>query len=175
MQILPERIESQIMLKILLWILLVIVASVHAEPSGCPIEQQALSTHNYYRHLHHAPPLIWDKDLAAYAKKYAQKCQFKHSQSPYGENLAAGFSSVAEAISAWHAEEKNYSYQNPQFIHGTGHFTQLVWKSTKRLGCCHIYCGGKNNTPGNLLVCEYSPAGNIINEGYFQANVLPQD
>lgn len=55
------------------------------------------------------------------------------------------------------------------FIQGTGHFTQLVWKSTTQLGCA-MAVTTTNKVYG---VCNYSPQGNIVNAGYFQNNVLP--
>jgi len=137
-------------------------------------KQIVLFTHNQFRVRHHAPKLIWDDELATYAKHHADNCIFKHSSSPYGENLAAGYSSVRQAINAWYQERENYSYAKPGFHYGTGHFTQLIWKSSKKIGCAYVACNGKNGTPGNYLVCEYSPAGNIVNRGYFANNVLAE-
>ena len=134
-------------------------------------EQETLLLHNQLRAKHHASPLIWDNNLANYAENYAKKCHFQHSHSPYGENIAAGYPSISAAIHAWYAERAHYSYGWPGFSYRTGHFTQLVWKSTHKLGCGYATCDGKNGTPGKYLVCEYSPAGNITSRKYFQANV----
>ena len=73
----------------------------------------------------------------------------------------------------WYAEEKHYSYAQPGFSYHTGHFTQLVWKGSKKLGCGYAACNGKHGTPGYYLVCEYSPAGNIARKDYFIDNVRP--
>lgn len=136
-------------------------------------EPEALLIHNKFRAMHHAPALVWDNKLANYAENHARKCRFQHSHSPYGENLAAGYSSISTAVSTWYAEKNAYSYWHPGFSGRTGHFTQLVWKASKRLGCGYAVCNGKNGTPGKFWVCEYSPAGNVVNHGYFMANVLP--
>lgn len=136
--------------------------------------QEALNAHNKFRKLHHAPDLIWDSTLAEYAKNYASLCEFKHSRTPYGENLAAGYPSIEAAIQAWYDENEDYSYRWPGFSHQTGHFTQMVWKSTTKLGCAYVACNGKHGTPGHYLVCEYSPRGNIITGRRFRENVLPQ-
>lgn len=133
-----------------------------------------LELHNTMRSWHHAPPLVWDSTLANYALRYAKQCEFKHSRGPYGENLAAGYRSVSDAVNAWYAEQKNYSYSRPHFSYNTGHFTQVVWRGTQKLGCGYVACNGIHGTPGNYLVCEYSPAGNISNQGYFANNVLPK-
>lgn len=139
--------------------------------ANASIKEEALASHNDLRAVHQASPLMWDDKLANYAQNYANKCHFQHSHGVYGENLAAGYRSVSEAIHAWYAEHKYYSYSRPVFSYQTGHFTQLVWKSTRKLGCGFATCNGKNGTPGNYLVCEYSPAGNITNAHYFQRNV----
>ena len=135
------------------------------------IQSEALAAHNHWRALHHAPNLIWNNELANYAQKHVRKCQFKHSSSPYGENLAAGFSNISTAVNTWYAEHTQYSYDKPGFSMSTGHFTQVVWKSSKKLGCAYAICNGKNGTPGTFWVCEYSPAGNVTNKGFFTANV----
>lgn len=159
-------------------VLLLVIASdsiaeqlATAEPTD--YQQAVLSAHNKIRARHHAPHLIWDNELARYAEQYALRCEFKHSGSHYGENLAAGYPSVFAAVQAWYAEEKHYSYTQPGFSYRTGHFTQLVWRGSKKVGCGYVICNGKHGTPGHYLVCEYSPAGNIARREYFIDNVLP--
>lgn len=139
------------------------------------LKQEILAAHNQYRQLHHAPNLMWDETLANYAENYASRCKFQHSRGRYGENLAAGYPSPAVAVKVWYNENVNYSYEDPGFSSRTGHFTQVVWKSTRKIGCGYVDCDGKNGTPGMYLVCEYSPAGNITNRGYFNANVLSKN
>ena len=46
----------------------------------------------------------------------------------------------------------------------TGHFTQLVWKQTRSVGCGRVDCNGKNGVEGWFLVCEYWPPGNVGGE-----------
>lgn len=50
-----------------------------------------------------------------------------------------------------------------------GHFTQVVWKSTTEVGVGLAMVGN-----AVFVVGQYSPAGNISNEGYFEKNVLPE-
>lgn len=51
-----------------------------------------------------------------------------------------------------------------------GHFTQIVWKSSKTLGCAKRTCPN-----WTMYICEYDPPGNIITKdnSYFKNNVLP--
>lgn len=46
-----------------------------------------------------------------------------------------------------------------------GHFTQIVWKSTKQVGCATVVCNGLGNvdssSPIPFTVCNYGPPGKI--------------
>ena len=134
---------------------------------------KVLSVHNQFRKLHGSPALSWNNQLAQFASKYANYCVFQHSHDKYGENLAAGYPSLSAAVHAWYDEARSYFYMFPGFSKKTGHFTQLIWKTTTQLGCGYATCNGKNGTPGLFLVCEYNPPGNVLSERHFVENVLP--
>ena len=98
-----------------------------------------LAEHNKKRALHKdTPALSWSDTLASYAQDYADNydCSgtLTHSGGPYGENLALGYDGPA-AVDAWYNEISNYDFSNPGFSSNTGHFTQVVWKSTTQVGC----------------------------------------
>ena len=38
-----------------------------------------------------------------------------------------------------------------------GHYTQMVWRETTRLGCGQAICNGTL-----IVACNYSPAGNVL-------------
>ncbi|KAI9490547.1 CAP domain-containing protein [Zychaea mexicana] len=134
--------------------------------------KSALKIHNEFRAKHSAPALKWSTTLEKYAQSWANKCDFKHTNGPYGENLAWGYANFPAAISAWYNEEEKYDYNNPGFSGSTGHFTQVVWKSTTELGCGIKTCpdGAKN------YVCSYKSPGNVVSSdnAYFKKNVLPK-
>jgi len=72
------------------------------------------------------------------------------------------------ATQAWYDEIKFYNYGRPGFSSQTGHFTQVIWKSSTELGI------GIALTSDNLtayVVANYYPQGNV--DGEFAANVLP--
>ena len=132
--------------------------------------QQVLADHNRLRARHGASPLTLDGGLSNAAANHAQSCAYDgslyHSDSGYGENLAAGYE-PGSVTDGWSSEESDYDYNNPQYSPNTGHFTQIVWKSSRRLGV-----GFARGADGMLYtVAYYSPPGNV--QGQFRANVSP--
>ena len=73
-----------------------------------------------------------------------------------------------EICDKWYSEIKYYKYNdNKKFQKNTSHFTQIVWKSTKKVGFCY-----KINNKRIYVVALYYPAGNIFSQ--FDNNVLPK-
>jgi pathogenesis-related protein 1 len=135
-----------------------------------------VNAHNAYRSKHCVPLLTWSAQLAASAQEWANGCKpdpknparFAHSDVP-GENLfsgTAGSYSPELATSVWYGEIKDYNFAAPGFANNTGHFTQVVWRDSKQVGCGKAQCGDKD-----YWVCRYSPPGNV--QGQFPANVQP--
>jgi len=133
--------------------------------------QDLIALHTKIRAEVKAESLTWSKELAAYAQKWADhlaatKCDLAHRpfsgewEQKYGENLFAGsakFFGVIDAVKLWENEKKDYKGQaigsgNSNF----GHYTQLVWKNTKQVGCGKAQC--KDNL---IVVCNYDPPGNV--------------
>jgi hypothetical protein len=61
-----------------------------------------------------------------------------------------------------------YDFQNPAFSHDTGHFTQLLWNGSKKIG---VGFAVKKDGDAYKYYCvaHYQPPGNVI--GYFADNV----
>merc|ERR1712226_590740 len=131
-----------------------------------------LDQHNVYRALHRKSALQWDSNLARGAQEWANKLasmgSLQHSSGNYGENLAFAFDSRGvqnlgkEAVVRWY--EEICDCKGCGFSSGTGHFTQLVWGSSKYLGCAVAKRGNAVFT-----VARYSPPGNM--RGQYQNNV----
>jgi hypothetical protein len=64
----------------------------------------------------------------------------------------------------YYDEKSLFDFSNGGFSNATGNFTQVVWKSSTRVGC-GISCDGKFC----FGTCSYSPAGN--HQGKFRDNV----
>lgn len=145
-----------------------------------------LKLHNFYRARHCSPPLVISPRLNAIAQSYAEHLAatstFEHSGNKLdgenlGENLYMAWISAGPvkvdakaAMKSWYEEIALHDYDNPTFTHETGHFTQLVWKDSKKLG---VGVAISPNGREVYMVTNYYPAGNIMGPGYFERNVLP--
>ncbi|WP_327117987.1 CAP family protein [Nocardia sp. NBC_01730] len=140
---------------------------------------EMLALHNTFRARHQAPGLDLDQTLNKVAEEWAQHLARTHSfehrpNSEYGENLymmtsgGSGHAGAAEAFRAWADEEAVYDYDNPGFASKTGHFTQVVWKGTERLGVARACAPDSSET---YVVANYDPPGNY--QGRFPDNVHP--
>ena len=139
--------------------LIVLARAASADPLP-PAMQAVLDAHNAYRAKHCVPALTWSTELASSAQQWANRCQFDHDdQSPHGENLfwgAVGAFSPRSAVTAWYEEIGEHDFSKPERDDQAGHFTQVVWRSTKQLGCGIAACRGSH-----FWVCRYSPPGNV--------------
>ncbi|XP_064210401.1 Golgi-associated plant pathogenesis-related protein 1-like isoform X1 [Anguilla rostrata] len=141
-------------------------------------KKEFLDAHNAYRAKHQVPSLALNQDLCASAQAWADHLlsikTLQHSGCKNGENLFYSWSSATQALNGkdpvdkWYNEVKDYDFSDPGFQSNTGHFTQVVWKETKEAGV-GVATDGKTV----FVVGQYSPAGNMTNEGYFENNVLP--
>jgi pathogenesis-related protein 1 len=121
------------------------------------------------------PPLTWDPALAEVAQLYAEECVFEHSGAPnLGENLYAntGTSTPDAVVGGWVSEVADYDYDSnscaPDSQFGCGHYTQVVWADTLRVGCGVANCStnspfGSSST-WQHWVCNYDPPGNWVGE-----------
>ena len=154
------------------------------------LRSTSLSKHNSYRATHRSPNMTISSSANNTAQAWAQYLAtnglFQHSASNQrnnaGENLYVSYTTAPSinyatlanvAVQSWYNEVKLYNYNSPGFSSATGHFTQVVWKSSTQLGCGAAQ--GTKTMNGTkykafYVVCHYAPAGNV--KGQFPANVL---
>lgn len=138
-------------------------------------QQQMLNEHNKWRRVVDVPPLVWSAELERSAQRVvdqlaADGCKFEHSGSKYGENLhksgAVKWTSgrtehrpktPAQIVGKWGSEVDSYRWIDNTCTGVCGHYTQMVWKNTKAVGCARARCGSKEDIAG----CLYDPAGNV--------------
>lgn len=58
------------------------------------------------------------------------------------------------ATHGWHEEETKYPYDNPHFEPAWGHFSQMVWRNTTRIGCAVGHCSDEVLWPGRFFCCK---------------------
>jgi len=116
--------------------------------------------------------MYWDDTVANTAQAFVNGCPSGHDPNNklYGENMAwgsAGFYTPAMLVQMWYDELTNkpgYLACDPEkftmdcFNTGIGHFSQLAWANSWKLGCGSAICNGMLE-----LVCRYFNRGNMIN------------
>ena len=154
-----------------------ILLFVNAELDLETIRADILTNHNYHRTRHQVDVLTRDSEIENVAQAYsvhlASEDKMEHSGNQnYGENLYYCYSSAGicvtgeKASQSWYKEVEFYDFNNPGFSSKTGHFTQLVWKGSQKIGC-GAACNSQNKC---YVTCNYDPPGNYLDQ--FQENVL---
>jgi pathogenesis-related protein 1 len=148
--------------------LLLFCVQTEASSAGS-IAKEMLAAHNSYRAKVGAPPLAWSDKLAARAEHWAatliKRGSFKHQPGQFGENLfeiSGGHATPASVVGAWMSEEANYNHETNSCTGQCGHYTQVLWRTTKLVGC-----GVAQDAKREVWVCDYDPAGNIVGEKPF--------
>jgi pathogenesis-related protein 1 len=121
------------------------------------------------------PTMKWDPALATLATNWASQCidtdnngLVDHSSSQ-SRNNAAGYAYVGENIYAsggtatgpqavmyWAMEKANFTYPNTSAA--TGHYTQIVWRTSVNVGCALVSCPSLQYK--SVVLCNYGPGGN---------------
>ena len=116
---------------------------------------------------------------------------FHRDQHMYGENIAwqgskplRGEYAPERAVSSWVAEVACWQYGtilgngaptaksescdatciDKQNSSGCGHYTQVIWRNTKQVGCGYAQCIDKNGFTDEIWVCNYNPPGNFVGQ-----------
>ena len=127
------------------------------------------------------PAMQWDPALAQTAAAWVAMCRdidapmglIDHNPGrstghPYyvGENVfgAGGGATAQQAVNLWAAEKANYNYDTGACNGVCGHYTQIVWRTSVKLGCAKGTCPGL--TYGTSIVCDYGPGGNSGGKPY---------
>ncbi|XP_076346921.1 uncharacterized protein LOC143245028 [Tachypleus tridentatus] len=139
---------------------------------------ECLEKHNYYRCKHGVPSLTLSPQLCSIAQEWANYLAetdcFRHRpEQKYGENIYMCSSSDSQIqisgevpVDEWYSEIDKYDFGKEPSLFNSGHFTQVVWRSSTEMGV------GKACGKGKIIVvANYNPAGNIV--GNFVVNVPP--
>lgn len=158
-------------------ILLLAVAPVAmgATDLSANFDARVLAAHNRARANAGIAPLEWRDDLArsaaVWAGHLARTGRFEHAPDapgaePQGENLWAGTKghyAPESMVGLWVDEGEHYrpgrfpDVSRTGKLSDVGHFTQVMWRSTRHVGCAKARSGIED-----VLVCRYTQAGNIV-------------
>ena len=180
------------MKKILLFLLisLVICQNLRKLITIQDVYNELLEKHNSIRAKHKSPALTYSEAIAkiaqATSERYLELGKIEQKNEYYngellGENnyVCGGFTCFPPDIDTimgywYYREETFFDYAKGKtkqnYSMYVGHFTQVVWRSTKYIGCG--FARGKWNKykDAYYLNCKYYPAGNIKGSEVF--NVL---
>lgn len=162
-----------------------------ALPTGCldAFRVASLKAQNNLRYQHGSLALQEDVKIDASAQLYADQLAttniYEHSKNRdnTGENIFANFTTsqltlsmcsdfALQCVSYWYNQVNFYNFNTPGYTIQTGYFSQLVWKSSTRVGM-GLSAGTYMGFTALYCVSQYQPAGNIPFPQDYKDNVLP--
>jgi pathogenesis-related protein 1 len=151
-------------------------------PINGDVKVKIVALHNKYRADAGVPPVKWSDTVQKSAEGWAlhlaeeEGLNMVHagSQNPYGENLSGGpgvwstdkdvYTALEFAVVSFGNEKKHYKnipVSLDSNFYKYGHYTQMVWGTTREIGCA---VAKRKDIPGYIVVCRYNPAGNIVSQ-----------
>lgn len=150
-------------------------ASANAQESGVSAAEQTLilNSHNNFRSgvsptSTDMIKMTWDDEVASIAQKWADNCVTSHDSNYHrfipgrlqsGQNLYMNYGATKvtwdQAVTAWHSEVSLFTFGGSNTLLEVGHYTQVVWAKSSKIGCGYANCGTVH-----YYVCNYSPPGN---------------
>ncbi|XP_075992358.1 cysteine-rich venom protein tigrin-like isoform X2 [Anticarsia gemmatalis] len=149
------------------------------DPRRAIVRRKLVLYHNFFRSKVRPTAsnmllMSWHEGAARQAQAYAEQCRFlKHNDirentvpnlGSCGQNLfvAAQKTPWFFALKTWFLEYRNFTYGYPDYnLKKIGHYTQMVWATSHKLGCGVAYCKGGPWGQFYNYVCHYCPGGNI--------------
>ena len=147
------------------------------------IDREAIvAAHNKWRAQVGVGELSYSPELEVSAQAWADNlkktdhCQMRHSKpyGRYGENLYWASALVwsdgrrelqkvpsDKPVDSWGSEISDYNYAKNSCKSGKmcGHYTQMVWRTSTKVGCAFAVC---EDSQEQVWVCQYQPAGNWV-------------
>lgn len=150
-------------------------------PYNRQVQRKIVLYHNFFR-THVTPQaadmltMQWHKGAAKAAQRWADQCLLLTHDNvtgrwldyfgSCGQNIFISTHQVPWffAIKTWFLERHNFTYgsRNNSLLE-VGHYTQLVWAATHKVGCGFSQCSRPSSgKPYFSYVCNYCPIGNHL-------------
>ncbi|CAG9798066.1 unnamed protein product [Chironomus riparius] len=154
----------------------------YINPRNKRVQRRIVMLHDFFR-TKVVPPaanmlsMKWHHGATKAAQRWADKCYLLTHDTPKGrwinnygscgQNIFVSTHKVPWlfALRTWFEERHNFTYgSHRNDLNVVGHFTQMIWASTHKVGCGLSKCsrGGPRNKPFYNYVCNYCPIGNRI-------------
>ncbi|XP_067122193.1 cysteine-rich venom protein LEI1-like [Centruroides vittatus] len=149
------------------------------DPNYSSTRKKIVLYHNFFRARVNPPAsnmlqVSWHDGATEDAERWAQACQvllhdnitgrWVDDYGSCGQNIFIANVRVSWffAIKVWFLEHLNFTYNGSNNIPSVvGHYTQMVWYNSHRIGCSYYYCGPNVTAkPYHSYICNYCPIGN---------------
>ncbi|EGW30014.1 uncharacterized protein SPAPADRAFT_52858 [Spathaspora passalidarum NRRL Y-27907] len=138
-----------------------------------------LSLQNSMRSSHGCPLLNWDQNCYTAAKQVVSKYDCSSNSQTSGSSSSGNwgtgssnpFSPIIDCgnvVNSWYNKGKKYNYGATCPLNA---FTNLIWKSTSKVGCAYKDCRSHGN--GYYYYCNYSPSVSNPSNSQKTSNVAP--
>ena len=148
-------------------------------------KDQIVDAHNYYRRSVQPGAadmklMEWSDCLEQVAEDYLSDCPgLQHNGDRTSDSNALGCQpsgyvgeniywyslpiiNVSEPVASWYSEYQYYYINTKSCADICGHYTQVVWSNTYKVGCAKVSCS--TGRGGTYLLCDYSPGGNYYGQ-----------
>lgn len=111
---------------------------------------------------------------AAKGRSDGQNISKKYGVKVEGDKTTGMPDSPENAVTGWYDECKLYDSKNqdsqgfPRNSMQVGHYTQMMWKDAKKIGCAEVPCNGPDIKSGNTV---YPQTGSVIYCNYDKGNL----
>ena len=134
--------------------------------SPASIAQAMLDAHNVIRVRVGLPPLVWSDQLARVAQDWGPPSDLTRAVLTIAQTTDTGRTStpfraalrlLAQVVGYWAREARGYDIRSNTCSGVCGHYTQIVWGTTRAVGCAVA-----TDRRREVWVCNYDPPGNVI-------------
>jgi len=116
------------------------------------MQERLVRAHNFFRCLHDYPPIDnWSFKLELNVKNEHEFCILKHAKTFQNDPVSAENKATAGImmefnVALWYIEIRNFDPNTYKSGNGApiGHYTNVLWKDTKDIGCSFCYARTKN-------------------------------